>query len=34
VRRGEQKMLPINLVLLALALFVAYGRWALAPMVA
>jgi uncharacterized membrane protein YphA (DoxX/SURF4 family) len=34
VRRGEQKMLPINLVLLALALLVAYGRWALVPMVA
>lgn len=34
MRRGEQKVLPINLVLLALALFVAYGRWALAPMVA
>ncbi len=30
-RRGEYPMLGINLVLLALAAFVAYGRWVLAP---
>jgi uncharacterized membrane protein YphA (DoxX/SURF4 family) len=31
-RRGEYPMIGVNLVLLALALFVAYGRWVLAPL--
>ena len=31
-RRGEYSMIGINMVLLALAAFVAYGRWVLAPM--
>ena len=30
-RRGEYPMLGVNLVLLALAAFVAYGRWVVAP---
>lgn len=34
VRRGELLALPINLVILALALFVAYGRFMLVPVVA
>ena len=31
-RRGEYPMIGVNLVLLALTLFVAYGRWVLAPL--
>ena len=31
-RRGEYPMIGVNLLLLALTLFVAYGRWALAPL--
>lgn len=31
-RRGETQMIPINIVLLLLALFVAYGRFTLVPL--
>jgi len=31
VRRGEGKVTPFNFFLLALTLFVAWGRWKLAP---
>ena len=32
VRRGENNMVPVNVVLLLLAAFVAYGRFALVPL--
>lgn len=34
LRRGEQPMIIINLVLLAIALFIAYGRFVLVPITA